>query len=236
MIFKKEMKLLLIRNCETEGFGYIEEYLIENKIEYSIFEAYREVEFPNPNETGAVIVGGTPLSACNIDRYKYLVNEWNFLKDILDSGKPYFGICFGAQILARLLGADVKRNPVMEIGNYEVSLTESGKRSKYFLGFHEKFPVFHWHGDTFDIPDNAHQLVTGIDCINQSFCLGNAIGVQFHLEVSPDEAAKWADMYSDELKVIGKTKAQIVEDCAKIANELKSLTFKLMDNFLRKNH
>lgn len=179
----------------------------------------------------AFIVGGTPISAYEIENHSFLRKEWDFLKEIVEENKPYFGICCGGQILARLLGAEVKRNSVMEIGGYTVELTEKGKKVSFFKDFPDQFPVFHWHGDTFDIPKGAQLLVQGKDCFNQAFSYQNAIGLQFHLEVTADEASKWADKYSNELASVNKTKEKVFEECQERENKIKELAYKLMANF-----
>jgi len=92
-------------------------------------------------------------------------------------------------LLARAAGAEVRKNPVMEIGGYEVRLTDAGKKDTLFKNFPGTFPVFHWHGDTFDIPQGAELLVTGEKCKNQAFRYKNSVALQFHLEVTSSEAS-----------------------------------------------
>jgi GMP synthase-like glutamine amidotransferase len=226
------MKILIIQNCETERFGYFEEYLVEKNIDFNIFPAYRNKDFPNVKDYSAFMVGGSPISAIELEDHGFLRKEYEFLKNVVETGLPCFGMCFGGQILARILGAKVRRNHKKEIGGYEVDLTEEGKNNRFFEGFSDNFPVFQWHQDTFDIPEGAQLLVTGKDCINQAFSYRNIIGVQFHLEVHPDEAAKWAENYSDELLVFNKSREQVVSECRVRSAELKTLSYRLMDNFL----
>ncbi len=189
------MRVLIIQNCKAEGLGVYEEYLKENDIDYHVFHAYTGRRFPSSAQFDAFIVGGTPASVREIQKHRFLVNECRYMKRVIESNKPTLGICGGGQLLAKALGGKVRRNPVMEIGGYEVKLTPDGKRSRFFKGFPTKFPVFHWHGDTFDIPKGAKQLVQGGDCRNQAFGVGRTIGVQFHIEVSSKDAGRWADEY-----------------------------------------
>jgi GMP synthase-like glutamine amidotransferase len=226
------MKILIIQNCETESIGFFEDYLIDNKIEYSIFHAYNGSDFPNYIDFDAFIISGSPVSINDFEKYDYLIKENNFLQKTIEGKKQHLGICFGAQILAKILRANVRRNEVKEIGAYDVELTEDGKNSKLFDGFPAQFPVFQWHSDTFGIPDGAKLLVTGKDCINQAFSFENCLGIQFHLEVDSVETAKWADNYSNELIKFGKTKLQVVDQCRHIEMQMKEMVYKLMDNFL----
>lgn len=224
------MKVLVIQNCKTEGIGIYEEYLRNNKIDYSIFHAYQNLNFPSVKDYDAFIIGGTPISAYKIEEHDFLKKEWYFLGEIIEQNKPCLGICFGGQILARLLGAEVRKNPVMEIGGYTTALTEEGRKSIYFKDFPKQFPVFHWHGDTFDIPKGAQFLVKGKDCFNQAFSYRKAIGLQFHLEITADEASKWADKYSDELSNVNKTKTKVIQECRIKQDTMQKLAYKLMAN------
>lgn len=227
------MKVLGIQNCETEGIGTYEDYLKEKNIEYDIFHAYKNHKFPEIENYDVIIVGGTPISVNKINEHEFLRNEFNYLKKSLEMNKPYFGICFGGQLLAKLLGAEVIKNKVMEIGGYKVKLTEDGKKDELFKGFPEKFPVSHWHGDTFDVPEQAKLLVEGIDCKNQAFRYKNAVALQFHPEVNSEKAAKWADKYSNELEKVNKTKEQVVEECRKNEEQMAKLSYLILDNFFK---
>jgi len=178
------------------------------------------------------IVGGTPISAYEIHRHNFLKKEWRYLKKVVKLNKPYFGICFGGQILARLLGAKVRRNKVMEIGGYDVKLTSDGRKSCFFKDFPAEFPVFHWHGDTFDVPKGAKPLVEGEDCKNQSFIYKNALALQFHLETTTKDAEEWARKYADEMARVNKTRNQVVDECRVREEVMGKLAYKLLGNFL----
>jgi len=225
------MKVLVIQNCAGEGIGLYERYLKEKGIRYSVFRAYLGRRFPNSYGYDAVIVGGTPVSANDFHKHPYLRREWHYLKRWMRSGKPYLGVDCGGQILARLLGAGVKKNPVMEIGGYDVRLTPAGRKDPMFRGFPASFPVFHWHGWTFDLPKNTLLLVEGKDCRNQAFRRGNAVALQFHLQVDPAEADRWAKRYRHELEHVHKTAGQVVEECRVRQRRMKKLAGTLLTNF-----
>jgi len=103
------MKVLVIQNCKTEGIGLFEEYLKEKGIYYYVFPAYTGKIFPSIKQFDAFIAGGAPISAYELYKYRFLSNEWRYLKKVIQLNKPYVGICFGGQFLARLLGAKVKK-------------------------------------------------------------------------------------------------------------------------------
>jgi len=228
------MKVLVIQNCKTEGIGLYEEYLKEKGIEYYIFHTFSGKRFPPMKQFDAFIVAGTPISVCELHKYRFLRNEWRYFKKVIQLNKLCLGICFGGQLLARMLGAKVRRNPVIEIGGYEVKLTSYGKKNRFFKGFPNRFTVFHWHGDTFDLPKKAKILIQGIDCKNQAFSYNKAIALQFHLEVTSREARIWADKYINELKKVNKTKEQVVKESQTREKKMKKLAFLLLDNFLNR--
>lgn len=225
------MKTLVIQNCRTEDIGLYEDWLQHNGIKYRIHHAYTGMKLPPFERFEAFIAAGTPIPIHEADKHDFLREEMAYLKAVVKESRPYLGICGGAQLLAKLLGAEVRKNPVMEIGGYNVKLTPAGKKHKFFAGFPGTFPVFHWHGDKFDIPEGGRLLAEGIDCRNQAFSYGNSLGLLFHLEVTSKAAGKWADEYRSELKQVGKTRKQVVDECRIIEKQTKELAYKLITNF-----
>jgi len=228
------VETLVIQNCITEDIGLYETCLQNCGIRYHIHHAYVGKAFPSADRFDAFIVGGTPISIYDAHKHDFLRREMAYLGKAVKNEKPYLGICGGAQLLAKLLGAEVRKNPVMEIGSYNVRLTAAGKKSKFFLGFLDTFSVFPWHGETFDIPAGAKLLVKGTDCRNQAFSYRNSLGLLFHLEVTSQAASKWADEYRDELERVGKTKKQVVEQCKINEGRMVELADKLIKNFFSK--
>jgi GMP synthase-like glutamine amidotransferase len=225
------MQALVVQNCATEDIGLYETCLREHGVNYHIHHAYVGKAFPSADQFDVFIVGGTPISVYDAHRHDFFRREMVYLREVVKNGNPYLGICGGAQLLAKLLGAEVRRNPVMEIGSYDVRLTAAGKKSAFFAGFPDMFSVFQWHGDTFDIPAEAKLLVRGPNCRNQAFSCRNSLGLQFHLEVAAKAAGRWADQYRDELKRFGKTKEQIVNECKVNEEQMRNLAGMLIKNF-----
>jgi GMP synthase-like glutamine amidotransferase len=231
------MRVLIVQNDETESLGLYEVYLRKKRVKYTIFHAYileNEENFPNVIEYDAFIIGPTPISANSVELHDFLRKEWRFLGKVIDSGKPCLGVCCGGQMLARRLGAEVRKSPEREVGSYNVRLTEAGKINPLFSGFPQVFPVFQWHNDMFDVPNGGELLVKGNSCPIQSFGHGNVWGILFHLEIDSSEAERWVDAYPGEVEAVGKTREQIINECKDKELEMKNLAYLLMENFLGK--
>ena len=226
------MKVLIVQNHHAEDLGAFEAYLRTHNVNYSVHNAYKNKAFPTLADCDAFIVGGTPISIYDPTIPQWLKEEIQCLAKAVVTGKPYLGVCGGGQILASILGAKVKQNQVKEVGGYKVNLTSDGQASPFFKGFPTEFPVFHFHGDTFDVPTGAALLAKGEDCKNQAFSHGKALALQFHLEVSSKTAGKWVDEYETWLRAFGKSKAQIVDECARTEEQMRDLAHLLIENFL----
>ena len=126
------------------------------------------------------------------DQYKHLVTEIDLIQEAIDRGLPVLGICLGAQLIAKALGSEVKKNRELEIGWYDVSPTEDGGEDPLISHFKKTERIFQWHGDTFNIPSGAVHLASSPLCNNQAFRYnGNVYGFQFHLEVDRKMIERW---------------------------------------------
>lgn len=135
---------------------------------------------------GAVIFGG-PQSAN--DASDHIRREIDWIGLALEEHKPFLGICLGAQMLARQLGARVEHCPMgtVEIGYHPIRPTEAGRG----LGFPGH--VYHWHREGFDLPRHARLLATADSAYpNQAFCYGSAVGLQFHPEITFAQVSRWS--------------------------------------------
>ena len=226
------LSVLIIQNFEVEGLGLHEHYLVERDIPFDTVHTYLDQPLPDPAEHDLAIVGGTPVCVRNCGEHSFLVRERTWLERRAEADLPTLGICFGSQLLASVLGAGVSRNPTMEIGGYEVRLTAAGESDPLLSGFSGTFPVFHWHGDTFDLPDGADLLVEGEACRNQMFRHGNLVGVQFHVEITVPIAERWTVEYAHELAEVGKTAEQVVEECRAREDTMSALAVRFMENLL----
>jgi GMP synthase (glutamine-hydrolysing) len=138
-----------------------------------------------------LIVLGGPIGVYDSDAYPFLNDETRLLERRLAQDRPTLGICLGSQLMARALGARVYPGPVKEIGWGPVKLNSDGEAS-CLAALGPGFPVLHWHGDTFDLPDNASGLASTPNYENQAFAYGKcALALQFHLEADPSWLEEW---------------------------------------------
>jgi len=144
-----------------------------------------------------VVLGG-PIGAYEEDRYPFLTGELALIERRLKFGRPTLGLCLGAQLMARALGAEVRPGPAKEIGWAPVTLTEAGRLGPLrHLGTEA---VMHWHGDMFALPAGADRLASTDLCPNQAFALGPAVlGIQFHPELAAESVERWLIGHAAEL-------------------------------------
>lgn len=221
----------IIQNWASEGPGHIVSYLEAQGIPFKVRKGYDNESLEGADGGRALIVMGCPTSVRDYLQHENLKRVFACMSSAVRRRTPVLGVCFGGQMLARIHGARVEKNDVREIGIYDASLTAAGKSDPLFKGFPPAFKVFHWHGDTFRIPFEAVHVVEGISCRNQAFRLGNAVGVQFHLETTAEDVPRWCDEYLQELEEESKTKDEIVAEFESHEKDLRVLSDKLLGNF-----
>lgn len=150
--------------------------------------------------SGLVILGG-PMNVDEIEKHPHLAHEVELIQKAVEKKMPVLGICLGAQLIAKALGAKVTRHHTKEIGWVDVSLTEEGKKDSLFAHFQTTEKIFQWHSDAFELPKEAVHLASSIDCKHQAFRYGdNVYGFQFHLEVDEPMVHRWLKILSDEVE------------------------------------
>jgi GMP synthase (glutamine-hydrolysing) len=179
-----------------------------------------------------VIVLGAPISANDEARYPFLRDELMLIERRLKRGAAVMGVCLGAQLLARTLGARVYPGPAKEIGIFPIRLTADGEDS--CLAPYAKAPlVAHWHGDTFDMPRGAALLASSEATAHQAFSFGpNAIGIQFHPEVEGARFERWLVGHAHELEHAGVDVAALRRDFRAHAAELEGKGARVMESWL----
>lgn len=195
------MSVLICKNVVNEGPGTIEGFLLARGIPYKVVELSGGEKVPDADDFDTLLMLGGPMSVNETDLFPYISREEVLVRDFISKGKRVLGVCLGAQIMAKALGSKVYKGPAREIGWYDIELSEEGIRDRLMmkLAAHprvgdvwRRFRVFHWHGETFDIPEGAVRLAGSELYSNQAFRYGSrAYAFQFHIEVEKDMIYDW---------------------------------------------
>jgi GMP synthase-like glutamine amidotransferase len=178
------VKVVAFRHFPSEHLGRIASSLASRGIEYEYADLWLGGPAPEISSTGGLIFLGGQMSAN--DDLPYIRAELELIRRAIELGKPLLGVCLGAQLIAKALGARVHANPVKEIGWHPVHWTGAARP----LGGSDT--VFHWHGETFELPAGAELLASSEACHNQAYRIGGAVyGLQFHLEATPAMIEEW---------------------------------------------
>jgi len=231
MPHKFPLKIHFFLHASFEDPGCILQWCRDKGHQTSSTHLYRNESLPELNDFDWLIVMGGPIGVYEEEKYTWLAGEKYIIRQAVDSGKTVVGICLGAQLLANALGAEVYRNPEKEIGWFDVMLTESGEKESLFGGMSPRINVFHWHGDTFDLPDGATHLMYSEACRNQAFLYGEKVlGLQFHFEVTGSNVLSMVENCRSEI-VPGKY-IQTEEEILRVreaVTENNRIMFELLD-------
>jgi GMP synthase (glutamine-hydrolysing) len=187
------VRVLACRHVPFEGLGLIESVLEARGIPFDYCDLYLPgAVLPDVDRYGGLIFMGGPMSAN--DELPFLLEEMRLIERAAARGTPMLGVCLGSQMIARASGGRVYRNAEKEIGWFDIHLTEEGRLDPMLGGLAPSENVFHWHGDTFDLPRGAVLLAYSQRTARQAYRVGSAIyGLQFHLEVTPEMIVDWSD-------------------------------------------
>lgn len=169
------MKVAVIQHISFEGLGYIEEWIKINNHELVLIKTFEQEPLPTPQNFDYLIILGGPMSVNDHDTW--LVEERQLIKEAIELKLPIFGICLGAQQIAKSLGAEVLPTP-KEVGWGRVDFSMDLLNA----AVNQSFQVLHWHGEGFTLPNQAKLIAQSQEWVNQGFRYGNIIGLQFHLE------------------------------------------------------
>ena len=176
------MRVHVFQHVSFEGLGALEPALRNRKCAIATTRFFAHESLPAPADVDFLVAMGGPMSVNDEAAFPWLAPEKEFIRRHVAAGKPYLGVCLGAQLLANALGARVFPNRGKEIGWFPVEGLPV--RDPAVFRFPATAEVFHWHGETFDLPSGAVQLARSRACENQAFQIGSAIGLQFHLETT----------------------------------------------------
>lgn len=212
---------IAIRHLAFEDLGLLGPLLEANGFATRYIDAGLEpIDAAEVGAADLLVVLGGPIGAYEEDKYPFLTAELEAIGRRLDADRPTLGICLGAQLMARALGARVYPGPAKEIGFAGLSLSDAGRSScLVHLG---SGPVLHWHGDTFDLPAGATHLASTRICENQAFSIGRSLALQFHAEVDTRRLEAWLIGHAVEIGAAGLSVTDLRADAAKVGAGLLS--------------
>lgn len=194
------MNLVYLKHIPFEGLGSIRQWAESVSAALMAVRMYANDPFPPIESIDGLIIMGGPMSVHDVEIYPWLREEKRFVREVISRGKPVLGVCLGAQMIARALGAEIYPNPYKEIGWFPIVKEEKAKTHPLGAFLPDQLDVFHWHGETFEIPRGAIPLASSRACSNQGFMYEDrVIGLQFHLETTPASLQALLDNCSDEL-------------------------------------
>jgi GMP synthase-like glutamine amidotransferase len=228
------MKAHCMMNVPFEGPGYIIDWMERNGHSLQVWTLYENPSLPKVEDVDMLVVMGGPMNIYEEEKYPFLVGEKQLINACIKRHAKVFGICLGAQLIADVLGEKIYRNKEKEIGWFPVQTDRAALDNEILSGFPGTFTPFHWHGETFDLPQGARLLGSSSACLNQGFVHGDhVLALQFHLEITPQIAEGLLKHALDDL-----TEGSFVHTVREIRAGLehcpanRAILFDLLDRFM----
>lgn len=207
----------VFRHARTEGAGFLGTFLEQQQIPWCIFRIDEGDKLPASAKdfSGLVFMGG-PMSVN--DDLPWIPVVLGLIREAMAADIPVLGHCLGGQLMSKALGAVVGANPVKEIGWGAVSITP-GEEAKSWFGDVDGFLSFHWHGETFALPEQATHLLSSAYCKNQAYSIGKHLAFQCHIEMTTEMVNVWCAHGADE--VTASSSSPGVQPIAEISSKLE---------------
>lgn len=190
--------LTIFRHIACEGPGYLAEVLERRSIPWRLIRIDRDETVPaEPGDSAGLVFMGGPMSVN--DPLPWIERELALIRKAHAAGLPLLGHCLGGQLISKALGGTVGANPVREIGWHPVRHCTNPTATNWLAGIPDPCVLFHWHGETFSLPDGAAGLLENNHCAHQAFALGNTLALQCHVEMTAPMVREWAKLYRSEL-------------------------------------
>ena len=221
------MKAHIIQHVPFESPAAIEHWLNNNAFDIHYIRLYENFSFPSIKEVDWLVIMGGPMSVNDEAEYPWLAEEKEFVKNCIEAGKIVLGICLGAQLIASSLGRKVYAGKNKEIGWFPIQAATADNLIP------NNTTVFHWHGETFDLPEGATLLASTQVCHNQIFKLGdNVIGMQCHLEMTEASIAGMVENCSHEIQTAPyiQTIEEIKNGTKMFSEEANQVLFSLLNS------
>ncbi len=182
------MNIHYLQHAVGEGPGHIATWAAAKGHKISGTHWYRGDAAPDPAAIDFLVIMGGGMNIYQHRDHPWLAPEKKLIGQVIGAGKPALGICLGSQLIADVMGGKVYQNPQFEVGWFPMRMLEAARKEPLFSHFPAEITALHWHGDTFELPPGATLLASSDACPNQGYvCRKNVIGLQFHIEVRPED-------------------------------------------------
>lgn len=227
----------IFRHTRTEGPAYFATYLERRNIPYRMVKVDEGDAVPVTAAafSGLCFMGG-PMSVN--DDLPWIAQVCDLIRDAVARDVPVIGHCLGGQLMAKALGAKVMRNPVKEIGWGEVEVLDQAAAQQWLGDDLTSFLSFHWHGETFAIPDGAVRIMASDACANQAFVLGKHFAMQCHVEMTEDMIRTWCRDWAKEVEALAgrmasvQTPAEIEQGMTEKVRALNAVADRIYDRWV----
>lgn len=189
----------IFRHVACEGPGYLGTFLERNHIPYEIICIDDGIPVPQTLDdiSGLIFMGGS----MNVtDPLQWISEEKELIRKAIDKNIPVMGVCLGAQLISAALGGNITHDPNMEIGWHVVTPDNKNINNEWLKDLPEEFIPFHWHADTFSIPEGATTLLHSECRKNQAFIIKNSLAIQFHIEMTTEMVEEWVHLFKSDLE------------------------------------
>lgn len=228
------MRVHYLQHVPFETPEKIADWVQDNGFTLSGTLLYEHSQFPLQSEFDLLIVLGGPMSVHDDVDFPWLIQEKQFINETIAHKKLVLGICLGAQLTAEVLGGKVYKNSYTEIGWFPVKMTEEAQNTKFLRHLPQEYIPFHWHGETFHLPDTIKSAALSLGCANQAFeYQGHVVGLQFHLESSNDSIERLISYCGDEMTAgeYIQPATQMLEQTS-LLGQSNAILVKLLDEML----
>lgn len=226
----------VFRHAPTEGPGYFATFLHSKNIPLELIKLDEGAPVPSDPDaySGLAFMGG-PMSVN--DDLPWIAPLLTLIRAAVQRDVPVLGHCLGGQLIAKALGGVITRNPVKEIGWGEVSVVDNPIAHQWFDAIPNKFSGFHWHGETFSIPEGATRILESAYCPNQAYALGKHLGMQCHVEMTREMIETWCAVGRDEIAAARspavQTPQQMAQDMEQKLVVLNSVAAQLYTHWIQ---
>ena len=231
----KPRRVLIFQHAEPEHPGLITTALEAAEVAFDVIRTDLGGELPPclDNVDGLIIMGG-PQSAYEEERFPYLKGEKRLTREAMDGGKPVLGVCLGSQIIADVLGADVRPGGGMELGWRDVRRAPGVADDGVLSNLPDSFTPMHWHGDVFDLPPGATPIADSDMTRVQGFVYGSDVyALLFHLELTQQQIQAMAELFPDDLQRAGVDREPLLREMPARLEALQALALDVFTRWAR---